>query len=75
MNNGPLHTKFQVLRHVVESAAEADIGAFFYNRQTTIPRRTTIKYLGHEQFPTPIEIVKPNALGVVNYTVKKEPNQ
>ena len=54
MNNGPLHTKFQVLSRVIKSAVEAKPGVFLHNGKTTIPLCTTIEELGHQQHPTPI---------------------
>ena len=54
MNNGQLHTKYQVLRLVVASAEEAELGALLHNGQTFIPLRTTLKNLVHQQTPAPI---------------------
>ena len=76
INNGPLHTKFLVLRHIVASGAEAKLGALFCNGQTTIPLRSTLEEIRHKQPPTPIETDNSNALGIVNSTVKqKNPKQ
>ena len=71
MNNGPLHTKFRVLRHVISSAAAAKLGALFNNIQTTIPMHTSIKELGHQQLTTTIDTKNSTALGNVKSTVRK----
>ena len=76
MKNGPLHTKCQILSHVVASAAEAELGALFRNGKTTIQMRTTLKDHGRKQPPPPIETDNSTALGIVNSTVKnKNPKQ
>ena len=45
MNNGPLHTKFQVKFRVVAKDAEAKIGDLYNNGQNKILLRTTLKKL------------------------------
>ena len=57
MNNDSLHTKFQVLRHIVASAAESELGLLFHYGKTTIPLSTTLKELRHQQTQTHIEVV------------------
>ena len=70
MKNGPLQTECQVLNNVVESASESELGAPLHNRQTTIPLRITLKDLGHQKYPTPIESDNYTELGILNSTVK-----
>ena len=72
INNIPLRTEWQVLHHVVESAAETQLGALFHNEKIAIPMRTTLKELGHQQPPIPIEIDKSTVLGIVKFTDKKK---
>ena len=72
MNNGQIHTKFQVIRYVVSSAEKSELGAIFHNVQTTIPLSTILKELGHKQPPTPLETEGSTALGIVNSTVKQK---
>ena len=71
MKNVPLHTKCQVLCHVIASATEAELGALFRNGQTTTPLRTTLEDLGQQQPPTPIETDNYTAFGIVNSTFKQ----
>ncbi len=51
--NSPVHVECRYLRHVVASAAEAEVGALFHNCQTTIPLRNCLITMGHPQPPTP----------------------
>jgi hypothetical protein len=44
-----------VLKHVMSSGAEAEIGAVFINAKEGAVLRTTLKELGHPQPPTPLE--------------------
>ena len=70
--NGALHVECRILKHVVASAAEAECGGLFHNRQTTIPLRTTLIELGHPQPPTPIRTDNSTAGGIVNSTVRQK---
>ena len=54
MKNDPLHTKCRVLSHDVASSAEAELGSLLHNGKTTIPLRTTLGEIVHQQPPTPI---------------------
>ena len=51
--NGPIHTECRILKHVVESAAEAEVGGLFHNEQTAVLLRITLHELGFTQPPTP----------------------
>ena len=63
--NGPLQVECKTIKHVVSSAAEAEISALFHNAQTSIPIRRLLIALGHPQPPTPIKIDNSTALGYV----------
>ncbi len=47
--NGAFHTLCSILRFVVASAAEAELGALFLNCQEGIIFKTTLEDLGHTQ--------------------------
>jgi hypothetical protein len=47
--NGAFHVDLLILRFVVASAAEEELGALFHNCQTGIIFRTILKDLGHPQ--------------------------
>jgi hypothetical protein len=70
--NGPVHTVCQILRNVMASAAEAEVGAIFINAQDAIPIRNTLIELGHPQPPTPIQTDNSTAAGFANDTIKQK---
>jgi hypothetical protein len=55
LTNGAILIISKVLKHVVSSAAEAEIGAVFINAKEGAVLRTTFEELGHKQPPTPME--------------------
>jgi hypothetical protein len=71
-NNGPLHTTSHILRNVMASAAESEVGALFLNSQEAIPIRYALKELGHPQPPTPVETDNSTAAGYFNNTIKQK---
>ena len=71
-NNGAIHTTSQIIKAVMSSAAEAEIGALYINCREAIPSRHTLKFLGHKQPPTPTQTNNTAALGVVNNNVMKK---
>ncbi len=71
-NNGAILTILQIIKAVMSSATEAEIGALYINCKEAIPARHTLEYLGHKQPPTPIQIDNTAALGVVNNNVMKK---
>ena len=52
------------------SAAEAEIGGIFHNRQSAVPLRHTLIEMGHPQPPTLIQTDNSTALGYVNSSIK-----
>ena len=72
IKKGPLHTKCRVIHHVVESAAEAELGLLCQNGQTAIPLLTKLKELGHPEPLPPIETDNYSTIGIVNSTAKKK---
>ena len=53
--NNPIHVECKYLRHVVASAAEAEVGGLFHNCQTLLPIRHCLQLMGHPQPPTPVK--------------------
>ena len=72
--NGPIHTECRILKHVVASAAEAEVGGLFHNGQTAVPLRITLHELGFTQPPTPIKTDNFAAEGIVTVTVSQQNN-
>ena len=44
--NGPIRMEFRILKHVVASVAEEEVGGLFHNGQTTVPLIVTLRELG-----------------------------
>ena len=65
-DNGAVLNIAQIIKNVMSSAAEAEIGALFLNSRQAIPARTTLEEMGHKQPPTPIQTDNTTALGFVS---------
>jgi hypothetical protein len=61
-----------VIKNVVASAAESEVGASFHNAQSGALLRVTLTELGHTQPPTPLRADKSTALGISNETIKQK---
>ena len=70
--NGAFFTNTTILRFVVASAAEAELGALFHNCQDGIIFRQTLEDLGHPQPKTPVHCDNATAVGIANNTVKRQ---
>jgi hypothetical protein len=53
-----------VIKNVVASAAESEVGACFQNAQSGAPFRVTLTELGHTQPPTPLQTDNSTAFGI-----------
>jgi hypothetical protein len=69
--NGTIHAPSTILKVVVSSAAEAELGALFYNAKYAAWLRTTLIDMGHPQPPTPIQTDNSCVAGICNDTVKQ----
>ena len=63
-NNGAVHNVAQIIKTVMSSAAEAELGALYINCREAIPARHLLKAMGHKQPPTPMQTDNSDALGV-----------
>jgi len=70
--NGPIHTVSSIMKNVMSSAAEAEIGAVFINCQDSEPIRTALFEMGHDQPPTPVQTDNTTAAGFLNETIKQK---
>jgi hypothetical protein len=59
-----------VIKNVVASAAESEVGVCFHNAQSVAPLRVTLTELGHTQPPTPLRTDNSTAFGILNETIK-----
>jgi len=55
INNGAVLNISQIIKAVMSSAAEAELGALFVNAKTAVSMRQTLEELGHSQESTPIQ--------------------
>jgi len=70
--NGAFFTFCAILRFVVASAAEAELGALFLNCKEGMIFHLTLEELGHPQPKTPIHCDNATAVGIANNTVKQQ---
>jgi hypothetical protein len=69
--NGAILVVSNIMKMVVASAAEAELGALFFNGQEATTLRTTLLELGYPQPPTPMQTDNVTAAGIANSTVKQ----
>jgi hypothetical protein len=70
--NGAFHTLCSILRCVVASAAEAELGALFMNCQEGMILKSTLGDLGHPQPPIPVHCDNVTAVGIASNTIKRQ---
>ena len=68
--NAPIHIECKVLRPVMSSAAEAELGALFENCKVAEIIRTTLNEMGHPQPPTTVITDNSTACGIANNNMK-----
>jgi hypothetical protein len=61
-----------VIKNVVASAAESEVGACFQSAQSGAPIRTTLIELGHKQPATPLQTINSTAFSILNETIKQK---
>ena len=69
-NNGAVLTISQIIKAVMSSAAEAELGALYTNFRKSIPARQLLEELGHKKPPPPMQTDNTTALGVVNNNIQ-----
>ena len=69
-NNGAVHTIAQIIKNVMASACEAEIGAMFVNAREAVPMRQTLLEMGHPQPKTPMQTDNTAAHQVVTNNVQ-----
>ncbi len=69
--NGAIQVMCRILKIVVTSTMEAEVGALFMNSKEGKMVRLILEEMGHPQPPTPAHINNSTAAGIVNDTVKK----
>ena len=73
VNNGAIVAIFQIIKAVMSSAVEAELGAAFITCREAIPACHALAAMGHEQPPTPMQTNNTTAHGVVtkNISIKR----
>ena len=69
-NNPVGHTVAQIIKTVISSAAEAELGALYINCREAIPARYLLEAIGHHQPPNPMQTDNSTALGVVTNKIQ-----
>jgi hypothetical protein len=70
--NGSILNVAAVIKNLVASVAESEIGACFQNAQRGAPVRITLIELGHKQPVTPLRTDKSTAFRILNETIKQK---
>jgi hypothetical protein len=70
--NGSILNVAAVIKNVVASAAESEVGTCFHNAHSGAPLRVTLTELGHTQPLTPLRTDNSTACGIVNETIKQK---
>jgi hypothetical protein len=70
--NGSILNVASIIKNVVASAAESEVGACLHNAQSGAPLRVTLTEMGHTQPPTPLRTDNSTAFGILNETIKQK---
>jgi hypothetical protein len=68
--NGSILNIAQVIKAVMSSAAEAELGALYINAREAVYLRLILERMGHPQPPTPMQTDNSTAEGVINSKVQ-----
>jgi hypothetical protein len=69
-NNGAILTNAAIIKNVMSSAAEAEIGALYLNAREAVYLRQILVEMGHPQPPTPIQTDNTTAEGLANNKIQ-----
>ena len=69
-NNGPVLTISQIIKAVMSSAAEAELGALYINAREAVYIRQILMAMGHEQGKTSLQTDNSTAEGVINNRIQ-----
>jgi hypothetical protein len=71
-SNGSILNVAYVIKNLVASTAESEVGACFQNSQSGAPIRITFIELGHKQPVTPLQTDSSTSFGILNETIKQK---
>jgi hypothetical protein len=69
-NNGAILNISQIIKAVMSSAAEAELGALYINAKEAVHIRQMLREMGHPQPRTPIQTDNSTAEGVINSKIQ-----
>ena len=69
-NNSAVLNIAQLIKAVMSSAAEAELGALYINAHEAVPMHQLLTVMGHIQMRTPIQTDNSTACGVVNSNIQ-----
>jgi hypothetical protein len=69
-NNGAILNVAEIIKSVMSSAAEAELGALYINARKAVEMRTILHEMGHPQPPTPMQTDNSTAEGIINKKVQ-----
>jgi hypothetical protein len=70
--NGPVLVLAKVIKNVMASAAEAELGAQYMNAQEAVALRRCLEVMGFPQPATPMKTDNSTANGIINNTMKQK---
>ena len=70
--NGPVLVLAKVIKNVMASVAEAELGALYMNVQEAVALRRCLEAMGFPQPPTPMKTDNSTANGIINNTMKQK---
>ena len=69
-NNGAILNISKIMKAVMSSAADAELGALYINACEAVPICNLLQEMGHKQPKTPMQTNNSTALGVVNSNIQ-----
>jgi hypothetical protein len=69
-NNGAIHNVAEIIKGVMSSAAEAELGAMYINARKAVEERIILEEMGHKQPATPVQVDNSTAEGIINKRVQ-----
>ena len=69
-NNGAIHNNAEIIKAVMSSAAEAEIGSAYNNARKGVEIRNILHEMGHKQPKTPMQLDNSTADGICNLRVQ-----
>jgi hypothetical protein len=71
-NNGAILNISKIMKGVMSSAADAELGALYINACKAVPISNLLQEMGHKQPKTPIQTNNSTASGVVNSNIQPQ---